>query len=324
MYPAPRSEDFFGVLEMSPSGAVDSQYISSDSTAHIPKYMAGRCRFSVSSTVANMVLMAPSKNKKSIIVHEYQWDGDKKVQQAWHTWTFPYDVASAYFSGDTLHIVMINNGYAVGCAIDPAAGAVAESGIRRPFLDLYDIATIVDQVVTVPVWALQFDPAIEAKLTLVVASGATSGELVGSTAGDGVLNTVRSYPSGDVLFGIKYLSAWAPTPPLYRDYKDNVVSTNKLSLVRWIVGTEDSGEYQVSIKDDAMDEALVLDSATLYWSSVELDLGRDSLAEGSSAIVPCRTDAHTTTTVFSTNGVSEMNMVSLDHVLRTQQRTRRR
>src|SRR5690606_9766729 len=119
MYCTPRSADFFGVLEMIPSSYTDSQYISQDATPHLPKYMGGKCRFAVSSGVASMALFAPSGDPYSLVIHEYHWDADTKVQQAWHQWTFQYPVATAYFSSDMITVVFVRNGRLVMGTVDP-------------------------------------------------------------------------------------------------------------------------------------------------------------------------------------------------------------
>ncbi len=193
MYPAPRSEDFFGVLEMIPSPYTDAQYVSQDSTVHLPKYFGGRCRFTASSSVAGMALFGPSGDTYSVLVHEYQWDGDQKVQQAWHMWTFPYPIATAYFASDTICIVFAqNNTLVIGC-IDPRVGVLTYDAERRPFLDLYSTQAIVDNVVTPPAWMLAFDPECLANLQLAVPSGNLAGDKIGCTVVGDHLETVRSF-----------------------------------------------------------------------------------------------------------------------------------
>lgn len=325
MYPAPRSADFFGMLEMIPSPSTESQYVSVEVTPHLPKYMGGRCRFGVSSTTANMAMFSPTTDKKTLIVHEYQWDGDKKSQQAWHRWTFKYDIASAYFTGDDVHILFVANGVVVAAAIDPKTGVLTSEAERRPFLDLYAPVSIVDHVVTVPAWLLSFDPTVEASAKLVVRSGNLAGSLVGATPGDGILTTVLSHPTGDVYIGLPYTSTFSPTSPAYRDQNGAVVGTNKATLLRYLVGTANSQAYDVLVKDAASpSDAEAVDAPTLYWSSSELELGFTPEANESVAVIPCRTNANTTTIVLSTSGVGEMNVVSLDHVMKYQAKIRRR
>lgn len=325
MYCNPRSEDFFGVLEMIPSSYTDSQYVSQDSTPHLPKYMPGRCRFAVSSGVASIALFSPTNDDQSLIVHEYHWDGDTKVQQAWHQWLYEYPVASAYFASDVIVIVFVQNGQVVLGTIDPRAGAVAQNGQRRPYLDLNVSATITDHDIPIPSWMLAFDPDIAEKLVAVVASGPTAGEWVGtSVSDDGLsLTTVLSYPSGTVKLGIPYYSGAIPSPPLITDYNQEVIHTGKATLLRYTIGTANSSEFDVRV-DDAYSRGDPNVVPTLSWSSPELQLGQALFSAHATSVVPCRTDLRTTQMEVWTEGTGELNITSLEYVAKFNPKIKRR
>lgn len=316
MYPTPRSESFFGVLEMVPSSQVDSQYVSGDATAHLPKYMAGTCRFSVSSSTSGTVLFAPSGDKRSLIVHEYMWSGEEKVQQAWHRWTFPYDVAAAYFVESVIVLVFVNAGQLVGCSIDPRAGVLSFDTGRKPYMDLNVALTITGNTATIPAWMTTFDPSIASKLSLGVRTGSMAGERIGFSVVGSTITTVRSYPEVDASIGIPYLSALSPTPPMVKDDRGVVISTMKVALLRYVLGTANSSEYDVRIKDAYTGADPTVGVGTLYWSSTELALNRGLYATESLATVPCRTNAATTSLVASTSGLGELNLISMEYILK--------
>ncbi len=323
MYCTPKSEDFFGAMEMIPSNYTDSQYVSQDSTPHLPKYMGGRCRFAVSSGVASLALVAPSGDPYSLIVHEYHWDGDTKVQQSWHQWTFEYPIATAYFASDVVVLVFMQNGQAVIGTIDPRAGALNAQSERRPFLDLNVSLSIVDNVVNIPAWMLAFDPAIESKLGLVSLTGALAGEPVGFTVSGGTLVTVTSHPSGTVGVGVPFYSGVIPSPPVVKDYNDQTIHSGKATLQRFMIGTKNSSEFKVTVTD-AYSTGEELAVPTLSLSSPELELGRGLYAETSISIVPCRTDLRSTTMEVSTEGTGELNITSLEYVAKYHPKIKRR
>lgn len=324
MYPAPRSEDYFGVMEMVPSPNVDSQYVSSDSTSHLPKYMAGRCRFSTCSSTAGMALFASTGDTKSLLVHEYMWNGDTKAQQAWHRWTFPYPVAAAYFASEMIHIVFVNSGKLMGCSIDPRVGVLTFNTGRKPFLDLHGLVTISNNSVSIPAWLSTFDPAIASKLAMTVRSGDLVGERVGASVVDAnTLQTVLSYTSGDVSIGVPYTSALSPTPPTVKDANEVVISTAKTTLLRYAVSTTNSSEFKVAIRDAYSVPADGASIGTLYWSSTELSGGRAAFASESTATIPCRTSAPSTTLLISTDGLGELNVVSIEYVLKFNTKVKR-
>lgn len=315
MYASPVSTDFFGVLEMVPSSYTDSQYVSNPATEHLPKYLAGRCRFAVASSVISMVLFAPSGDTNSLVVYEYMWDGDKKVQQAWHTWTFQYPIASAYFAADKIVLLFVQNAHVVGGVLDPKIGQFTEAVTRRPFMDLYDDVTITANAVTVPTWLQAFDPTGYEDVSLARTTGDLAGELVGiATRGATTLTTVRSQDSGAAAIGFTYQSLVSPTPPVLRDYKDEPITTDQHTLLRFVVGTKNSAEYKVVVSDTNSPAGGDLSVGTLYWSSAELDIGVARVAGESSAVVPCRTDADSTLVSLYTNGLGELNITSLEYV----------
>lgn len=324
MYAAPRSEDFFGVMEMVPSPYTDSQYVSHDATPHLPKYMGGRCRFSASSSVASMALFAPSGDLRSLIVHEYMWDGDQKVQQAWHMWTFPYDVATAYFAYDKIIIVFAQNNTLVITRIDPRAGVLTFDAERRPFMDLWSTQEVADYIVTPPAWLVTLDPAVLSKVELTVMTGNLAGDPVGSSIDGANLRTVRSFRNGSVGLGIPYRTSFAPTPPVVRDFNDVVVGTNKATLLRYILGTKNSSEFEVRVVDQNSEGYEIFDVGTLLWSSKELELGRALYSTDAASIIPCRTNVTSTTVEIFTDKTGELNVVSLEYVLKTNQKIKRR
>lgn len=316
MYPTPRSESFFGVLEMVPSSQVDSQYVSTDSTAHLPKYLSGACRFSVSSSTAGTVLFAPSGDTHSLIVHEYMWSGEQKVQQAWHRWTFPYPVAAAYFADSTIMLVFANAGQLVVCSIDPRAGVLSFDTGRKPYMDFNAQVSIVGRAGTIPAWMLTFDPSIGSKLMLGVRTGEMAGERIGFEIAGNLMQTVRSYSDVDASIGIPYLSALSPTPPVIKDANEVVISTAKTTLLRYVIGTVNSSEYNVRVQDTHSGSNPTMAVGTLYWSSTELATDRGLYALESLATIPCRTNAVSTTLVASTSGLGEMNIISIEYVLK--------
>lgn len=325
MYPAPISEDFYGIMEMLPSNYTDSQYTSVNVTQHIPKYMGGRCRFGVSSSVVDMAMFGTTGDPRTLIIHEYSWDADEKVQQAWHRWTFEYDVAAAYFAGSSVVVLFVNQGHLIGCTLDPRAGSTMVNTDRRPFMDLYSFQDVTDHVVNLPAWLTTFDPAITDKLRLSQAQGDLSGEPVGFTVESPTeLHTVLSYGDGRVALGVPFKSSVSPTPPLVKDANDVVVSSNKLTILRYLITTTGSAEYKVLVRDTHNTTPEAIEAGTLFWSSAELELGHARVGDDAVAVVPLRTRASSTTLSIYTEDLGELNIIGLEYICRYNQKLGRR
>jgi hypothetical protein len=134
-----------------------------------------------------------------------------------------------------------------------------------------------------------------------------------------------SFTEGPVYAGIPYRSSAAPTPPNVKDSNEVVISSNKLTILRYMVGTANSGEYEVSVVDSSSGGDLGTEIVpTLYWDSPELQPNQARLSTNSVAIIPCRTNAATTTMLLSTDGLQELNIVSLEFTCKYNQKLRRR
>ncbi len=328
MFPKPRNTSFYGMMEMVPSSNTDSQYVSDDATAHLPRYFTGRCRFAVASSVASLLLLGSTYDPRVLYVHEYIWSGDTKAQQAWHRWVFPFDIADAYFVGEQAYVLFAANGRLVACKLDPRGQGLTAGGAHRPFLDMYSELNVIDHVATVPAWLSQLDPSAAAKIKLAQAFDGNAGEEVGSTfvnPTDGFVTTGASFPAGPVMMGYPFQSKLVPTPPMMKDFNGVVISSNKMTILRFMIGTAKSSQYEVSVTDSSSpDYSESQEVGALYWYSPELQLGEARNNGEAVAIVPCRTNAATTTLTIFTGGLGELNIISLEHTSRWNQKLRRR
>jgi hypothetical protein len=325
LFPAPRSQDFFGFMEMISSQYSEAQYVSNDATAHLPKYMGGNCRFGVSSTTGNMVVFGSTGERNALIVYEYLWDGEQKVQQAWHTWRFAYPVAYAYFSQGVVNLLFVRNGLLVCASVDPKRGSISRDNTRRPFIDLYTEVEVLESVGQVPAWMARFDPTMERVLTIAI------GDLAGEELGIKSFNqstqtftTKAGFGSGTVCIGVRYKMAFSPTQPVYFDQNGNKVESAKFTILKFGVTTQNSHEYKVLVTDNYSEDTEVQSQATLFYSSTELSPGKSTAAGDSRATIPCRTDADSTILLLYTTGTGEMNITGIDYVGRLNRKIRRR
>ena len=323
LYSKPRSKDYFGVMEMVPSNNVDSQYVSQDSTPHLPEYMPGRCRFAVSSSVANMALFSASGDPRVLVVHEYHWDADTKVQQAWHKWVFEYPVADAYFASDVIVMVTVRNGVAVLSTIDPRQPAVDVNSVHNPFLDYYTTRSASGTSAVLPSWWESFAPEKRAGLKASVASGALAGMPVGITVQGNAVTVDPTYSDAQIHLGVAYESAFTPSPPTVTDYKDQVIHSGRATLVRYTVGTRNTGECAVTVSDDYSSPT----DFVLYpqqWASPGVELGGNPYTGPGTVVVPCRTDMRSTLMRLSTSGLQDMNITHIEYVFKYAPKIRRR
>lgn len=327
MFPKPRNRDFYGMMEMVPSTNTDSQYVSDDATPHLPSYLAGRCRFAVASSVANIVILGSTADPRVVYVHEYLWSEGAKAQQAWHRWTFPFDIADAYFVGEKVYFLFVANNKLVACTLDPRGQGKMASGATRPFLDMYSEIDVVDNLAPIPAWLRALDPDVPEYVKVAQSFGGTAGEEVESTpglTGSFQIITGESFPSGDATIGVPYESLLVPTPPMRKDQNGVVISSNKMTVLRFMIGTAKSSEYEVAVRDSASpDYEEIQEVGSLFWNSAELQLGQARNNGEAVAVVPARTNAATTELTISTGKLGELNVISLEYTARWHAKLRR-
>lgn len=319
LYGVPRTEAYAGILEMIPSNTTDSQYTSSDITAHIPRYLPGRIRSITASTTSNSALFLCSGDARSVFVQNYLWSGDEKVQSAWHQWVMPMNIACAWFVRDKAYLGLRSVNALLVVTVEPDAGQTYNGNVR-PFSDMYSIVRIDGGKFTLPDALRQ---AYVEGNTLMVQYGNkrmwAGIESVDTSSWE--ITMVRNVPDGVYLVGFRYSSVLTPTPPLMRDQNGTVIGTSKALLVRYELTVQDTGSFDIEVLDTSREIQDGEFSGLLYSSN---DLLPDKALEASMGkiIVPVRALAQNTVTTFRCDGETDMRILDIEYV--TQYRALRR
>ena len=131
---------------------------------------------------------------------------------------------------------------------------------------------------------------------------------------------VRSFSElKDFFIGLPFTSSWEPSAPIIRDQK-NITLTDKATLLRYTIMVNNTGIFNVKIKDDITD-VLDIDSTALTWSNTEL--GKSRINTRSTTVIPCRTLARTTSCVFSTSSTYDMNVLQLGYTFKLSEKRKR-
>lgn len=327
LYPNRRSDSYAGVQEFVPSAYTSSQYVSQDATVHIPKYIPGRIMKMVVSTVTNMGFCMYNGERSSLLVHEYLWGADaKKAQSAFHKWTLPSNVLSVHVS--PTEVVLFLRAAAGGvlvATVDPREGFVAQGTYDAPYIDLYSTVTVSSRAFSVPD-DLQYSGLTADDFVLVYSSGDAAGQSLGIASintGTWAGTTVRGVPDGTYYLGLRYESAFTPTPPMMKDSNDNLIGSGHVRLLRFDVAIKNSGAFTAEVTDTSRD----VDSSDTYsgliLNSSELSPGLPLKVSQANIIIPCRTVADSTEVRLSTSDTLELNVLDISYILRYNQRRQR-
>ncbi len=349
MYSTPMSTaytSYFGVGELVPSEYTNSVYTPQNLTEHLPRYMKGDCNLIVSGGNTNIAIFCSTTEKDAVIVHEYLWQSSERQLMSWSKWRFRQNVAGSYMSEGQLYFVLSSatdagNEFIVG-VIDPRSDATRDTaeGTRNfPYLDLYqdipvqrtpksrtvprDICTC-----TIPDFMKNFKDGIK-YLALASTVPGLYGEPVGikEISNDGTITIDPSYSGDTITIGYSYKSFFEPNAPIIftsSGTTKRLLSDTKDTLLRTDLTLQKSGEFLVEVKDGHNQGLQSSTRTALLWSSKELGLGARQINSVTDVIVPCRTNAHTTSLVVSTEDTRELNILGLVYVVKLHQQKGRK
>jgi hypothetical protein len=221
--------------------------------------------------------------------------------------------------------MFVKNGVLVSTIVDPRSGILTENTEHKPYLDFYTELTVADNAVALPSWLGTFLGADAATLRASIADGNLGGQEIGITVADDTVTTVPSYPAGSIFIGVSYYSGFSPTNPVVKDRLENPISTNKVTLLRYFLSTKETGEFMASVRDTGnLGATEVFPLNPTLWTSPELQLDYFPNSREGAVIIPCRTNADTTSVVIYTEGLGELNPIGLEYVCRYHQKIRRR
>lgn len=306
-YVSQLGSDYYQVGEFIPNSYTDAQYYSQNLTDHLPLYAKGVCTNIATSTTNNMAVFTSDTNE--VFINQYLWQGDQRVQLAFHKWIYPYPVAHAEFRQDFLILFMV-----VGNDLVIGTQNVMINQLETkpaPYLDLY---SYVDSPTgTLPSYILDMDFVAVVYDTLELRHQYLAFEVSGST--------ITTEYEGTLAVGIPYESTFTLTPPFIKDQNGVVIAGAGSTLNRLEMEFQNTGSFTVSVKDTMGTAYAGEDDTALTWS--ETQLGYSWVNSIGSIIIPCRTRLTSTECKVTTDGTTDLNLVTTRYVVRVNAKHRR-
>lgn len=316
MYGTDISTEYFGIGELVPSQYSEAQYTAQNLTEHIPRYISGNCRDIVNSSSSSVGLFLSTTDYKSALVNEYIWNGDERVQNAFHKWKFAHDVLSMHFvRGEIIVSIKIGGKLVIG-TIDPRAASYQQSGTIPPFLDYYTVENVVNNEFVLPEHLR--DVSMLDSIRCAQSSGPLAGEPIGIKSinqSTWVVQTVRSYDNGPIAVGWKFTSGFAPSSPLVRDKNRAPILAAQANVLKYLINVRNTGEFQIQIDFTGIDD-VELGASGVLWSSNELGLGQKQAVDYGTVIVPVRALSEKHMCSLFVDSTRELNIISIEYTLR--------
>ena len=312
IYTVQNTMGYSQVGQLQVNNLVENQFNPQIISAHLPKYLKGNIEFSAGTSLSGTIVFGTGT--KELLVWQYIADQSEVLQSAFGLWELPYPVVYAWFISDIMFsILKTPQGYAL-CSVSTTRGVDG-----TPYLDLWvNGSTLLPKNGTYSIPKYLQD----AEFMLSVNLPDTDMHLdeVGYKVQDKSFTLVRSFSElKDFFIGLPFTSSWEPSAPIMRDQK-NITLTDKATLLRYTIMVNNTGIFNVKIKDDITD-VLDIDSTALTWSNTEL--GKSRINTRSTTVIPCRTLARTTSCVFSTSSTYDMNVLQLGYTFKLSEKRRR-
>lgn len=313
IYTVQNTMGYSQVGQLQVNNLVENQFNPQIISAHLPKYLKGNIEFSAGTSLSGTIVFGTGT--KELLVWQYIADQSEVLQSAFGLWELPYPVVYAWFISDVMFsILKTPKGYAL-CSVNTTRGVD-----DTPYLDLWvNGSTLLNEkkgTYSIP----EYLQNAEFMLSVNLPDTDMHLDEVGYEVKDKSFTLVRSFSElKDFFIGLPFTSSWEPSAPIVRDQKD-ITLTDKATLLRYTIMVNDTGSFNVKIKDDITD-VLDIDSTALTWSNTEL--GKSRINTRSTTVIPCRTLARTTSCVFSTSSTYDMNVLQLGYTFKLSEKRRR-
>lgn len=303
-----RGSEFFQIGEFIPNSYTDAQYLDQGLMDHLPLYATGVCtNISVSST-NNMVVM--SSNSKEVLINQYRWQGDERVLLSFHKWVLPHKVIYSAFVQDILYLVMQDsNGKLILGSLNVQLNQLDDK--PTPYLDLYHFVTITDGSGVVRfdtagmVASVYSEPRMRHQPTYYRTTG----------------STIRCPYDGTIVLGYPYTSLFSITPPFLKDQSGKVLAGVKSTVHSLRMTFKATSTFKAFVQDAMGISYDYSQDTALTWS--ETDVGIATINNIGSVTIPCRTQMSSTECSISTDSTTDMNVVSIEFIIRYQGKHRR-
>lgn len=217
-------------------------------TDYVSKYVTGSATQLLSSPNYNTLFIRTAAQRGSIWVYNWVWQGDQKVQSAWHKWEILGTVEHLFFNGDRLYIITNYAGgshmhymYMINDPDDNGLPFSARLDFKRELVATYDgnidrwtIPAMAGTHVT-PLGGYSYLVGTDLEYTIEGGRAVFAEKL--ANRGDDV----------PVLLGYPYQSRYIPTNPVVKDARDRVIGLDKIILQGIYLHYEETGYIKVGV-----------------------------------------------------------------------------
>lgn len=229
-------------------------------TEHVAEYIEGRITDLIASPNINTLLIRTTKDEQVLYVYDWLWQGEQKIQAAFHKWVFEGKVRFASFIQDKVYIVVERND-GVYLEFIPISNDDDDKGLSFPVrLDRReDIDVAYNAQSGRWEWSTSYN-TLEESTEFVRGEGCWEPDrgtsVIFETDGSGnywSYDDLADWQGGvlscKLISGTKYKSKFIPTQPYIKDGKGRVIGLDRFTLGRVTLNYDSIGNILVTVKD---------------------------------------------------------------------------
>ena len=99
-----RNNDASALMEYFHHYTSDSKVLATNVTSHLPNFLPSDIDYMESNIMNNQIFIKSRGNDREIAVYNYLFNGQERLQSAWHIWEFSADISSLFSVGDKLYM----------------------------------------------------------------------------------------------------------------------------------------------------------------------------------------------------------------------------
>jgi hypothetical protein len=241
-----------------------------------------------------------------VYVYNFLWNGNQKVQSAWHKWTFAEDLIHAYVEEGVVYLWFRNETSTSLCALRP----------DKPLDFDLPYAVCMDMVreVTGPTITLDRDDYTFVCIGENADYAAGRSVTPSSVVADGAAwdYTFPDYAPTDMIAGVVFATEVQPNAPIAKDWRGNTRAQDMIVVSEYIVDFEDSGEVEAYMKNvyRSPDDIFMVSNAQFPVEDSPVDGFGTTITSGSFS-VPWGDDQFTSALVLRTRTPQPVTYVEI-------------
>lgn len=230
---------FSSVREFYTEGNTDAND-SRPITTHVNKYIPSGMRTLASSSNYDAMLLHSTDG--DAYLYQFLWEDSKKLQSSWSKWSFTGNLLFSYFDRSLLYLVLkTSNDDITLCTLN--FDNEADDGVDyEVHLDRKQVSTSASILHTL----VNADENLAAVQGAGCANPGLTAQIGSVDVATGVV-TMQSTYTGELIFGVPYLSIYKPTMPMIKDQNKIKIGTGRLILRRMLASFENTGTFRTGV-----------------------------------------------------------------------------